>query len=219
MLAAVRKDMTLTMAYDCLFGVAGRIVVLRQPNFVAFLLSLLGLGGFEFGIRVWEAVRFRRKTIEAVAIAEGWDAEKEIDPGNPPDRVEEVVEVVHVGPLEDGNLPVPNVSQFVGAVTDGTTKCDRPSVKINVPEDARNKPDDILVEPHRNTSISVPHVSHLHDLEAISDDSLAQVEKPKVLLSYPNPPVAQDSSKLPANVTTVSLLAKSWGAHRLAQFA
>ncbi|KAJ3280973.1 hypothetical protein HK104_000295 [Borealophlyctis nickersoniae] len=62
----LEKDMMFIMAYECFFGVAGQMVVLRQRTFVAFILSLLVSSGFEFGRRLWEAVRFRRRMLQSL---------------------------------------------------------------------------------------------------------------------------------------------------------
>ncbi|KAJ3283338.1 hypothetical protein HK104_010440, partial [Borealophlyctis nickersoniae] len=107
---AVKKDMSLTMAYDCLFGVAGRIDVLRQPTFTSFLLSLVGSAGFEMGIRAVEAIRFRRKTMKAVGDAADWKMRSRISLHVPDDDVREVFKSAES--LETGQSLVKHPSEL-----------------------------------------------------------------------------------------------------------
>ncbi|KAJ3278283.1 hypothetical protein HK104_002501 [Borealophlyctis nickersoniae] len=116
-LQAVEKDMSFTIAYESFFGVAGRIVVLRQPSFAAFILSLLGSGAFDFGMRMRDALRFRSRMMEKMESAEECVKEKAgLD--NMGDEMEQGVRDVIVRDVGDcGKSPVdsprPTVTDFV----------------------------------------------------------------------------------------------------------
>ncbi|KAJ3269276.1 hypothetical protein HK104_005152, partial [Borealophlyctis nickersoniae] len=74
-LISAQRDMGFTIAYDCLFGVGGRIIVLRQSTFVGFCLALLGSAAFDFALGWWETVKFRRAIGKTVWPEEGADQE------------------------------------------------------------------------------------------------------------------------------------------------
>ncbi|KAJ3278514.1 hypothetical protein HK104_002275 [Borealophlyctis nickersoniae] len=236
-LIAVQKDTALTIAYDCFFGVAGRIVVLRQPTFVAFLLALIGSSGFEFAVRVWEAAGFRRKTVKAVWCAEEKGRKKEEtedDEGGHGDRLEKGLRDVDIG--EDGDsgdsksetvksspgftppslLPASSDRHIAGILPKLHGKS-----QLSITHSRRSDSTDLGEQPSSAAPFRVRFTSLYASTGNVpSDESLAQIKPTTDGDSvFPIHKVSQGAPVLSSNVTTLSLMRKAWGAHQLAVMA
>ncbi|KAJ3272119.1 hypothetical protein HK104_004548, partial [Borealophlyctis nickersoniae] len=208
---AIRKDMSLTMAYDCLFGVAGRIDVLRQPTFTAFLLSVFGSAGFELGVRGLEAIHLRRKMLKAVGNAAEWHMKSRVSLHVTDDSVREVFNSEER--LERGRGFVKYPSEFDLGVSEKPSKMEfvpravsvlprRPDVE-SLGDGKRDRPGD---QSHRLNA----------NRDILSGNPIALIEKPRPIMIVSPKAETQSAS---ANIMSVSVLVKLWGAHRLAETA
>ncbi|KAJ3299578.1 hypothetical protein HK104_008291 [Borealophlyctis nickersoniae] len=178
------------MAYDCLFGVAGRIDVLRQPTFTSFLLSLVGSAGFGMGVRAVEAVHFRRKTMKAVEDAADWKLKSRISLHVPDDDIREVFNSAES--LETGQSLVKHPSELDLGIAEKPLK---PDIVPRI----------MSVLPKRT------------DVEPLGAAEKVLIEKPRTVVPVYVPKVAAQPTT--ANIMSVSVLVKLWGAHRLAETA
>ncbi|KAJ3278372.1 hypothetical protein HK104_002394 [Borealophlyctis nickersoniae] len=212
MTEAVRKDMALTLAYDCLFGVPGRIVVLRQPTFTSFVLSLLGSGMFELGMRLWEAIRFRRKAVNAVGTAADCEGKggiqlnvvrTKVDVIKSTDRVD-LEEGPQMPPLEPDFDKRKSALNLLG------------SINISPPLSKRVDVEPLAVtEGKRETSSEKARSQPLEYSANVESDNLSNNSK-VVPCATQERAVQKEGAP---NVMTIPLLVKIWGAHRIAETA
>ncbi|KAJ3280971.1 hypothetical protein HK104_000293 [Borealophlyctis nickersoniae] len=213
---AVRKDMALTMAYDCLFGVAGRIDVLRQPTFTAFFLSLLGSAGFEMVMRAWDAIHLRRKMMKAVEDAADWKVKSGISLKVLEDGGGEVFNSVAKIESALGVAKHPSdcdLADFDLRVSEKPSKADLGPRGFSVlPKRMDVEPLDAAEEGTLDRSSLPPNVER----DILSGNPVALIEKSRSIVNISPQPETQPAS---ANIMSVSVLMKSWGAHRLAEMS
>ncbi|KAJ3297311.1 hypothetical protein HK104_000638 [Borealophlyctis nickersoniae] len=212
---AVKKDMALTMAYDCLFGVAGRIDVLRQPTFASFLLSLVGSAGFEMGIRAWEAIRLRRKALKAVGNAADWRMKSGVSLHVTAEPRAGGIQTAEI--LKTGQNLIKHPSELDLSISQkGFGWHNGPRI---VPKRTDVEPLGAAEE----GKVEMP-LFQIHNLPLnlkaerdLSGDPMALIEKPAAMVPVYLPQTATQPAS--ANIMSVSVLVKLWGAHRLAETA
>ncbi|KAJ3277909.1 hypothetical protein HK104_002848, partial [Borealophlyctis nickersoniae] len=243
-LVSARRDMAFTIAYDCFFGVGGRVVVLRQPTFVGFAMSLVGNAMFELVLGWWEAERFRRRVdkVKPQVVLGVVDKTDDVDTNF-------LVKEVAPEGSDKGTQPWhADPTHLINGKMFDTSKhgCVAPLPRLRLPPYG----DGFDVQSVLSSPSPIRHTSG--DIDDIGDDTLSRtdpsmirnsvpVESPtpssKARLSVaPAPPPPGDvemqvqdiphdkvdesgSATVVTSETNLNLSRKAWGAHRLATTA
>ncbi|KAJ3285503.1 hypothetical protein HK104_009460, partial [Borealophlyctis nickersoniae] len=196
---AVKKDMALTMAYDCLFGVAGRIDVLRQPTFTSFLLSVAGSAGFDMGIRAMEAVHFA-----------DWQMKSRISLHVPNDAVREVFNSAQR--MEMGQSLVKHPSELDLGIAEKPLKQDIiPRIMSVLPKRMDVEPLGAAEEGKVDMPLAQIHSSPLHC--CTNGDPIVLIEKPRTVVPVQTPKAATQPTS--ANIMSVSVFGERIDLRRL----